>query len=161
MRKITLAVVLATLSFSSFAEFSLNCPEIYARLVSHKNEQRDKAGRVGDQIGKAALVSAFVNPIISGSLFVPVIGIRIFEMTSSKEDRVQMLMEDGTGQLRRLTKKMQKRISSDITSEEISGIIKEGLESGQYCMDFPDIYSPKDVKKHVEEVLKEKYASKQ
>lgn len=161
MKKFTFAVLMSALSFNSFAEFTLNCPEIYARLVSHKEERREKVGRVGDQLGRAALISAFVNPIVSGSLFVPVLGIRIFEATSSQEQRVQNLMEEGTGQLRRLTKRMQKKYSSDISSEEISAIINQGLVSGQFCLDFPDIYTPKDVKKHVEEVLKDRYASKQ
>lgn len=161
MKKLMVIAALSIFSFNSFAEFSLSCPDIYQKTMLSKEAKKRKAGRIGSDLGKGAFFISLGAPAVGLALLVPAAGLQVYSDLPSKEERVLGVLEEGNRQLVKLTKKLQKKVSSDVTADEIIGIVRDGLESGQFCQDFPHIYSPSDVKEHVEAVLKSKYASRQ
>lgn len=161
MKKLVLISALSVFSFNSFAQFSLSCPEIYQKTMVAKEIKKDKAERIGSNSGKVAFVTSFGLPAVGLALFAPAIALNIYAATDSKEEKVLALIDEGSRELGRFSKKLQKRINSNISEEEILEIVKENLESGLFCQEFPHLYSPKEVKEHVEQVLRLKYASAQ
>lgn len=161
MKKLILVSALAIFSFNSFAQFSLSCPEIYQKTLVAKEIKKSKAAKIASNAGKVAFVTSFGLPIVGLALFAPAAALGIYSEIDSKEQRVMRLADEGSHELAKLSWKLQKKINSNISEEEIMVIVKDHLESGFYCQDFPHLFSPKEVKEHVEAVLKQKYASAQ
>lgn len=161
MKKLLLISALSVFSFNSFAQFSLSCPEIYQKTMVSKEIKKNKAERIGSNTGKVAFVTSFGLPAVGLALFAPAIALNIYAASDSREEKVLALIDEGSRELEKFSKKLQKRINSNISEEEILEIVKENLESGFFCQDFPHLYSPKEVKEHVEKVLRLKYASAQ
>lgn len=161
MKKLMLIAALSVFSFNSFAEFSLSCPDIYQRTMLAKEVKKRKAGKIANNLGTGAFFVSLGAPVVGVAMLVPTLGLSIYSDAPSKEERVLRILQDGNRHLVKLTKKLRKNVSTDISAEEVLGIVRDGLDSGLFCQDFPHIYTPSDVKEHVEEVLKEKYASRQ
>lgn len=161
MKKLMVIAALSIFSFNSFAEFSLSCPDVYQKTMLSKAAKKKKAGRISSDLGKGAFFISLGAPAVGVALLVPAIGLSVYSDLPSKEERVLRILEEGNRNLVKLTKKLQKKVSSDVTAEEVLGVVRDGLDSGLFCQEFPHIYSPKEVKEHVEEVLKSKYASRQ
>lgn len=161
MKKLILIAALSVFSFNSFAEFSLSCPDIYQKTMMSKAVKKKKAGRIANNMGTGTFFVTLAAPVVGVSMLVPTIALSVYSDLPSKEERVLRIIEEGNRHLARLTKKLQKKVSSDVTADEVQEILKDGLESGLFCQDFPHIYSPSEVKEHVEDVLKSKYASRQ
>ena len=161
MKKLILLGVLSVFSLNSFADFSLTCPDIYQRTMLAKEKKKEKAGRISNDLGKGAFFISLGAPAVGLALLVPAVGLSVYSSVDSKEDRVLQIMEEGNRHLVKLTKRLQKKVSSDITADEVLGIVRDGLDSGLFCQQFPHLYSPKEVKEHVTEVMKLKYASRQ
>ena len=161
MNKLMVIAVLSIFSFNSFADFSLSCPEIYQKTMLAKEAKKRKAGRIGNQLGQGSFFVALAAPAVGVAMLVPTIGLSVYSNSASKEERVLNILEEGNRHLVKLTKKLRKNVNTDISADEVLKIVTDGLESGLFCQDFPHIYSPSEVKDHVEDVLKEKYASHQ
>lgn len=161
MKKLILTAALSIFSFNSFAEFSLTCPDIYQRTMLSKEAKKERAGRISNDLGKGAFIISLGAPAVGLALLVPAVGLSVYSSVDSKEDRVLQIMEEGNRNLIKLTKKLQKKVSSDISADEVLDVVKRGLESGLFCQEFPHLYSPKEVKEHVEAVMKSKYANRQ
>ena len=159
MKKSFIAFTLMSLfSFSAFADFSLTCPEMYARTIHKKHRSKKKLDHLSNDLAAAAFVTSFGGSVpFTLGLLLPAITLDLIAGAKPKEEKVLDLAEEGSRRLSRLTKKAQKKISKDITQEEISDIVLEGLVAGTYCQDFPDLYSPSDVKEHVMWKLRNKY----
>ena len=161
MKKFILLTTLSLFSLNSFADFSLSCPDIYQRIMHSKEVKKRKAARVAHDLGNGAFFMSLGSPVIGLSLLVPTLGLSIYSDLPSKEERVLRITEEGNRHLIQFTKHLQNKISSDITSDEVLGVIRDGLDSGLFCQDFPHIYSAGEVKDHVKSVMKSKYASRQ
>lgn len=161
MKKFILISALSIFSMNSFAGFSLTCPEIYQRVMVAKEIKKDKASRVAYATNAAALVSSLSIPVIGVVMLAPGVALNIYSAIDSKEDRILRLSKEGGRELSRLTKKLQKSINANISEEEVMEVVQQGLESGHYCVAFPDLFTPKEVKEHVEKVLEYKYSSNQ
>lgn len=161
MKKLVLITILSAISFNSFAQFSLSCPEMYQKTMVAKEIKKDRAYKLGMNTNRVAFVTSFGLPVVGLALFAPGVALNIYSAIDSKEDRVLRLADEGSRELAKLSKKLQKKINSNISEEEILEIVKENLDSGLFCQDFPHLFSPKEVKDHVEAVLRQKYASAQ
>lgn len=161
MKKLILFSALSVFSFNSFADFSLSCTEIYARTMHAKDAKKRRAERVANDFKAASFITTLGAPIVGVSLLAPAIGLDIYASIDSKEEKVLDLANEETRRLNRFAKSLRKKISTDITSEEIVDLVAHGLTSGEFCQDFPHLYSPKDVKRYVQAKLKEKYAVRQ
>ncbi|GEM_PF-2579180 len=151
--------VLSLFSFNAFAEFSLNCSEMYERTIISKDIKKERASKLSYDLSTAAFITSFGGsaPVTLG-LLLPAIGLSIYSGADPKEQKVIDLSEEGSRRLARLQKKARKKISKDISQEEIAQIVQEGLESGVFCHRFPHLYTPKEVKNHVMTSLKYKYS---
>lgn len=158
MKKLMIATVLSIFTVNAFADFSLSCPDIYQKTMQSKNSKKRKAGRVGHDLGQSAFIISFGAPVVGLALLAPSVGLSIYSELPSKEEKILRITEEGNRHLLKFTKHLQKKISSDITSEEVIGIVRDGLDSGLFCQDFPELYSPSEVKDHVRDVMKLKYA---
>jgi hypothetical protein len=158
MKKFIAASLLSLFTINAFADFSLSCPEIYVRTVNAKERSRDKAHRIVNDMGSAVFFSAFVNPILFFSLAGTSVGLELYAISSSREEKITRLMNEGDKHLIKLTKKLQKKISPEITKEEVLDLVRDGLNSGLYCQNFPHLYSLSDMKEHLEITLKAKYS---
>lgn len=161
MKKLILIAALGVFSFNSFAEFSLTCPDIYQKTMLSKEAKKRKAGRISTNLGRGSFFISLGAPAVGLALLVPTVGLSFYSNSASREERVLRILDEGNRSLVKLTKKLQKKVSSDVTADEVLGVVRDGLESGLFCQDFPHIYSPSEVKEHVEEVLRSKYASRQ
>lgn len=161
MKKFVFMAVLSAISFNSFAQFSLSCPEIYERVMISKEIKKKKIGDLTDDIGLGGLLIGLSTPGVGLGIMAGAVGMSIYSELPSREEKVLAMKEEGSRQLQKFTKSLQKKVSSDITSEEIMEIVKDGLESGVYCRNFPHLASRSEVKEHVREILKLKYASRQ
>lgn len=161
MKKLLVLAVLSMFSFNSFAEFSLSCADVYQRTMLSKEAKKRKAGRISNNLGGAAFFVTLGAPVVGVAMLVPTIGLSVYSDLPSREERVLRILDEGNRQLVKLTKKLRKNVSTDVTAEEVLGIVRDGLDSGLFCQDFPHIYSPSDVKEHVEDVLRQKYANRQ
>ncbi len=149
-------------SLNTFADFSLTCPEIYRKTLIHKDLTSRKINNVAykaTQVSTLLLLSG--NPLVFAALAPAIVVAGYTKNHSSKEQRIDDLMSEGNRRLERLTKKLQKNISSDINEEEIVSLIEDGMKSGLFCKRFPELYSPKDVKEYVKKSLELKYAARQ
>lgn len=159
MKKSFIAFALMSLfSLNAFAEFSLTCPQMYALTVQKKHRGKKKLSHLSDDLATAAFVTSFGGsaPFTLG-LILPAVTLNIIAGAKPREEKVLDLSEEGTRRLASLAKKARKKISKDITEEEIAEIVQQGLSDGTYCQDFPDLYSPGDVKDHVFWKLRNKY----
>lgn len=159
MKKTLITLTMATLfSVNAFAEFSLTCPQMYARTIISKEIKKHKAGQLGAELSMGALVTSFGGsaPVTLG-LLLPAVALTIYSDTDSREQKVMDLSNEGSRRLAKLEKKAKKKINKDITKEEIASIVEEGLVSGTFCSDFPHLYTPGEVKDYVMKSLKMKY----
>lgn len=161
MKKFVFMALLSTISFNSFAQFSLSCPEIYERIMVSKEIKKKKVGDMTDDVGLGGLLIGLSAPGVGLGILAGAVGMSVYSELPSREEKVLAMKEEGSRQLQRFTKSLQKKVSSDISSEEVLEIIKDGLESGVYCRNFPHLANRSDVKEHVREILKLKYASRQ
>jgi hypothetical protein len=157
MKKLMLIGIISVFSFHSFAQFSLTCPEIYERVMISKQIQKKKASDLADDLSLGGLLIGLTAPAVGLGILATSAGAFIYGESMSKEERVLALKEEGSRQLEKLTKKLRKKISSEITSDEILEIIQGGLVDGLYCRDFPKLASKRVVEDHVSETLKLKY----
>ena len=160
MKKFVLLAALSAFSFNSFAQFSLSCPEIYVKVMQAKEQRKERIAHHSQILtANGILLGAWLPPVgmalLSGAL-----GGTIYGAIPAKETKVLDLAE-GDRQLERFTKSLQKNISSDISENEVMEIIKEGIESGHYCRNFPDLANRREVKRHVRSVLSLQYANRQ
>lgn len=160
MKKLYLFSLLTVFSFNAMAGFSLTCPEIYERTMQAKEARKTNAGYKSQVLTANGLLLGAWFPHIGIALMAGALGGTIYSAIPAKESKVIDLSE-GDRQLERFTKKLQKKISSDISENEVMDIIKEGLESGLYCQNFPDLANRREVKRHVRSVLSLKYAIRQ
>jgi uncharacterized membrane protein YjfL (UPF0719 family) len=161
MKKFVLIAALSAFSFNSFAQFSLTCPEIYERIIISKQIKKNKVGNLTNDIGLGGLLIGLSAPTVGLSILAGAVGMSVYIELPSREEKVLVLKEEGSRQLKRLTKNLQKKISSEISPDEVMQIIQEGLESGRYCQNFPDLAKRKEVKRHVSSVLSLKYSNRQ
>jgi hypothetical protein len=160
MKKFVLLAVLSAFSFNSFAQFSLTCPEIYERTMISKEIKKNKVGNMTDDLSLGGLLIGLSAPAVGLGIMAGAVGMTIYSELPSREEKVLGMKEEGSRQLRKFTKDLQKKISSDISSDEVMQIIKDGLESGVYCRNFPHLASRSEVKEHVRGILKLKYSSR-
>ena len=162
MKKTIFAFALMSFfSVSAFAEFSLTCPEMYARTIISKERRDNKNKKLAHDLYGGSIVAMFTGsaPLTLG-LLLPATVISIAADIDSKEVRVMDLASEGSRRLERLTKKAKKKINKDISQEEIVAIVEEGLVSGAFCEGFPDLKRPNEVKRYVLNVLEFKYSRK-
>jgi hypothetical protein len=161
MKKSFITIALVSLfSVNAFAEFSLTCPEMYARTIISKERKKDKAGRLSYDLSVGAFITSFggAAPVTVG-LLLPAVALSIYSGADSREQKVMDLSEEGSRRLAKLEKKARKKINKDITQEEIAAIVEDGLVSGTFCRQFPHLYTPKEVKDYVMRSLKMKHSS--
>lgn len=160
MKKLIIASILTVFSFNSFAQFSLSCPEIYQKILIHKDIKKDKASKLSNNFSGLSILGLMAMPEVGLTLIGASIVAGTYSIIPSKEERVMNLAEEGSKQLERLTKKLQKKINAEITEEEVLRIVQQGLDSGYFCKDFPELYSAQDIKKHVTNVMKANYLNR-
>jgi hypothetical protein len=157
MKRFIPILVLFTLSFNAFAEFSLDCPQIYDRVMRDKWEKKERVNIQSGVIGLGGVATAFLTPPVGLAIFAVSFGMSTYSFLPSKEERTLHLAKAGTRELSRFTRSLQKSISPDITQHEVTELVNSGLDSGLFCADFPKLASVRDIKKHVRETLKAKY----
>ncbi|MFP5386947.1 MAG: hypothetical protein ACLGHN_12770 [Bacteriovoracia bacterium] len=161
MKKAILFTILSIFSMNSFASFSLSCPEIYKRIIDSKTLKKEKAETTGYYLNSFALsASAMGAPLVTAALSIPAIVLISYSSFTPREEKALAYAEEDSRALIRLTKKLQKKIHPDIHEQEIIELVQNGLDSGEFCMDFPDLMSPREVRKYVESQLREKYSLK-
>lgn len=155
MKKIIAALLIASFSFNSFAQFSLSCPEIYQRIVQ-KKEARKSSSNVSSGAG-AVFIAVPVTPVSVG-IFVGIGALLAYKSyANGKEMRAIRISNEDSRQFNKFVKKLQKKINPDITADEVHGIVEEGFNDGVYCQNFPDLYTEGDIKRHVKNILVERY----
>jgi hypothetical protein len=158
MKFIVMTALITILSSNSYANFSLSCPQIYEKVMVSKNIKKNKAENIGYQLNGAGVVMSLGGaPLLTALLLLPASGLIVYSAFSPKEEKVLNLAEESSHELEKLTKKLRKEIHPDITEQDILSIVEEGLVSGTFCWDFPKLKGPKQIRKHVAEILKEKY----
>ena len=165
MKKSLFALALLLSLFHAHAQeakFSLTCDEIYGRILAKKVHRNEKMNEIGSKTYSYSLIAMFTGslPLTAGMMLVG--GTLSFVGNiDPKEQKIADLQDEGSRTLERFTKKLQKKINQNITQEDIIAEVKGGLESGTFCMGFPDLYSPREVKKYVERRLSDKFAQSQ
>jgi hypothetical protein len=157
MKNFMLASLLTAFSFNAFSSSTLSCHEMYIKTMNHKNKIKNKIDRMNNASPGLLIVVPAINPVAGLTLLGAALGAEIYATTPSKEEKILKLSSESSKKLDRFVKKLQKDISCEITESEVKAIISEGLESGVYCEDFPNLYSVQDVKKHVKRQLIQKY----
>ena len=160
MKKSFITIALVSLfSVNAFAEFSLSCPEMYARTIISKERKKDKAARLSHDLSVGAFITSFGAAPVAAGLLLPAVALSIYSGADSREQKVLDLADEGSRRIAKLEKKAKKKISKDITQEEIADIVSEGLISGTFCREFPHLYTPSEVKDYVMRSLKQKHSS--
>lgn len=160
MKKIIIASLLTVFSFNSFAQFSLSCPEIYQKTFTAKEIKKNKASKLSNNFSTLSLLGLIAMPEVGLTLIGASLVAGTYSVIPSKEDRALRLADEGSKQLKRLTKKLQNKVNADITEEEVLRTVQEGLDSGEFCRNFPDLYSARDIKKYVTNVMKTNYSNR-
>jgi hypothetical protein len=160
MKKLIIASLLTVFSFNSFAQFSLSCPEIYQKTFNHKEIKKERASDLSQNFSTASLLGLVALPEIGLALIGASLVSGTYSVIPSTEARVLSLVDEGSRQLRRLTKKLQKNVNKDISEQEVLAVIQQGLESGLFCQNFPDLYNARQVKKHVTNVMRSNYSGR-
>lgn len=161
MKKLIIASILSMFSLNSFANFSLSCPEIYQKIIVHQEIKQNRLGDVSSNLSALSLMSLIAVPELGLALMGASLASGAYGNIPTKEQRAMSLTQEGSRQIKRFTKKLQKNIDVGITEDEVIGIIDEGLNSGLYCSNFPDLYSRREIKKHVRTVLIGRYSVRQ
>jgi len=161
MKKIIIASLLTIVSFNALADFSLSCPEIYQKILVHKEMKKNRAGNLSSNFSGFSALGLIAFPELGLTLMGASIVAGTYSVIPSKEDRAMRLAEEGSKQLKRLTKKLKTKISPNITEEDVLRTVQQGLDSGFFCRNFPDLYSASDIKNHVTNVLKAQYLGRE
>lgn len=164
MKKFILSLMILSTILSAHAQESLQptCHEIYARDLAIKTHKKDRAAKIGADIYTSSLILMWTGslPLTAGAMLVGGT-LSLYGNIDSSAQKIDDLQQEGSSRLVRLTKKMQKNVNSNISEDEIIGIIKDGLESGLFCENLPKLYSAAKIKKHIRHVLEQKYAVSQ
>lgn len=164
-----LSMAFMTGAFASSEPKTYTCEGIYALRLANKIEKRDRYNdrwnKVrGDLSYNGALgVVGFMAGAATGSLPILLAGaltpaaISAIKNLDSKEERISKLRDESQRSHKRFMKSINKKISAEISDDEVAEIIQSGFDSGLYCDDMPELFSPSDIKKHVRKVLEEKY----
>lgn len=108
-------------------------------------------------------VLSFLGGAITGSI--PVVLLATFAPTAvslivnapNKEERALRMLDEATRAQTRFVEKMQKKISPEVTQEEIENLIIEGFDTGLFCSSVPKLYSATKIKKYVQKKLEQRY----
>lgn len=148
-----------------------SCEDIYALQITNKIERRDNYNKSfndpsikgglsnNSRIAVASLIVGVATvsaPVVVVGVLTPQV-ISIIKNLPSREERIQKLQEESSASFKRYIKRLKRDISEDVTPEEVSEIIQAGFDSGLYCQDLPKVYSPRQIRKHVRELMAEKY----
>jgi hypothetical protein len=155
--KITFILPLLLFTFNSFAKESLTCLEIYQKIAVEKQIKKKHASDTAYQLGSGALITAFLNPFVSLGFMAGSAGLSIYAGRDPRESKALDMRDDEGHVIHRLARKYQREISCDITAFEIMSIVNEGFESGQFCENFPKLYSDKDVRRFLARTLRERH----
>lgn len=148
------------------------CAGIYARGYVNKHMKEEKYNRAmntqrGDTSYNGFLtIMLLAGSAVTGSL--PIIlaasltpaAISLIVNLPSKEERVLKLADESSKQFDRFLGRLQKKVSANITAQEVEALIQDGFASGEFCENMPNLHSPMDIRKHVKKALKAKYATK-
>ncbi len=108
-------------------------------------------------------VLAFIGSAFTGSL--PVVlaatlapsAISLIVNAPDKEEKALRLLDAAERSHKKFVKKLQKKVSAEITEQEVTALIERGFESGQFCSKLPKLMSAKKIKKYVTQTLEAKY----
>lgn len=159
MKKFLATLLVLSTILSAHAQEVSSCHEIYAHDLAAKTHKKNRVAKVGADLYTSSLIVMWTGslPLTAGVMLVGG-ALSIYGNIDSSAQKIDDLQHEGSSRLVRLTKKMQKNINSNISEDEIVGIIKDGLDSGLFCENLPKLYSASKIKKHIRNVLEQKYA---
>jgi hypothetical protein len=77
----------------------------------------------------------------------------------NKEEKALELLDESTKRLDRFTKRMQRKISKDITNEDIIKLTQNGFDNGYFCSELPKLKSPAEIRKYVKNRLHHQFGN--
>ena len=159
MKKLIGSLIILSTIMSAQAQEIPSCHEIYARDLAAKTHKKERALKIGSDIYTSSLILMWTGslPLTAGAMLVGG-SLALYGNIDSSAQKIDELQQEGSSRLMRLTRKMQKNVNSHITEDEIVAIVKDGLESGLFCENLPKLYSASKIKKHIQNVLEQKYA---
>lgn len=168
-----LSLTFMTGAFASSEPKTYTCEGIYSLRLANKIEKRDRyndkwnKSRGDTSYNGALAIVGFMAGAATGSLpillaasLTPTV-ISTIKNLDSREERNAKLRDESQRSHKRFMKTLHKKISPNITDEEVGEIIQNGFDSGLFCDDMPELYTPSDIKKHVRVTLEEKYGTVQ
>lgn len=174
MKKLISTALLFTMISSAFAQESqirnYSCIELYqqqAQIAKHKRDSYNyKFNRIrGDlSINGALGVVGLMGGLVTGSLPIVLVAtltptiISELKNIPSKEERALRLQKESAKQLSRFVKRLKKKVSPEISSQEVIEVIQAGLDNGDFCKDASNLDGPSKIRKYVKSKLKAKYA---
>lgn len=105
---------------------------------------------MGGMVSQALIGS---TPVTVGFFLAPA-AISIVKNLPSRQEKVLALTKVGNEKFNKFVKKLQKKISPEITAEEVSKIIEDGFNSGKYCENLPKFATRAQIKKMIKKELK-------
>lgn len=159
MKKFLAALMILSTVLSAQAQEVQSCHEIYAHDLAAKTHKKERMAKVGADLYTSSLIVMWTGslPLTAGVMLVGG-ALSIYGNIDSSAQKIDDLQNEGSSRLVRLTRKMQRNVNSNITEDEIVGIIRDGLESGLFCENLPKLYSASKIQKHIRNVLELKYA---
>ncbi len=147
---------------------AMNCIEKYQKAAKFKKETRERVARnsliLRDEVvplvggmGIAAVIDPLMIPgVVVGAAFMGGMFLRShtyrFASLDSRENRIltadERAKKQGYGLLFRIHSKAQK-VKAEVSLEEVSTLIKQGLESGDFCPANGKLFTPAEVKRYV------------
>jgi hypothetical protein len=186
MKKLLTAItVLSSISLSFAQEINKNsCQETYERAMRSDNLREERynykfnrngvvsVGGSPDTVNTGLSVLGAVAGGIGGALIgagAPVMiplflvgaltptAISMIVNAPNREERALELIQESNKRLERFTKKMQRKISKNITTADVINAVQEGFDSGKFCEEHPKLMGPQEIRAHVEASLQFAY----
>lgn len=171
MKRITLSLIalICLIQSSAFAQGKAmySCSDIYTMELSNKLEKRDKYNNnwnrthgdlsYNNVVQFMGFMSLALNAPVGLTLLLGPVVISEIKNLPSRAERVARLQDETFGLHNRFVNRLQKEVSSEITSEEVIDMIQAHFDSGKLCDKLPKLYSPRQIKKLVTEKLESKY----
>lgn len=177
MKKIAALVLSVFFISNSYANsVTYTCLDIYAKAAANDQAREDNYNDAfntnvpgmtiagGPASWNSALtIFGFFGGALTGSL--PIVlaatltpsAINFIVNATDKEERALRLLDESQRSHKGFVRKLQKKISENITEEQVSELIAEGFASGAFCSDLPKLYSARKIKKHVKAILEAQY----
>ncbi len=139
------------------APLTFTCSDIYQKIATSKKKSRQISKSTHEVADDMMDIGAWTHD--SDLFFIGLLtelGAIAIESIKSKEEKMLERTKLNSERLSKFTKKVEKKGKLITSPEEVSKIVSAGIKSGDFCQNFPKLYSRNQAIQYVINKLKQR-----